>query len=127
MLIVNGPPALHGDCDEKRGPNGEFKVKGDGYLLREIRRVKPKLVVCGHIHGAFSLSVIEHHSTQYTTQSLQMGWPEFSVAGVLKDTLLGVFTRQDPGRSEESLVINGAIAPSALRNKEKSAIAIDFR
>lgn len=57
ILVVHGPPALYGDCDGEKGPDGKIKVKGDGYLLREIQRVIPKMVVCGHIHGAFGVTV----------------------------------------------------------------------
>ncbi|KAL2820216.1 Metallo-dependent phosphatase-like protein [Aspergillus cavernicola] len=64
ILTVHGPPALHGDRDGEQGLTGKVKVKGDGYLLREIRRVKPKIVVCGHIHGVFGLAVIQHDGTQ---------------------------------------------------------------
>ena len=36
VLVVHGPPALYGDGDGEKGPDGKIKVKGDGYLLREI-------------------------------------------------------------------------------------------
>ncbi|KAL6239895.1 hypothetical protein BDW75DRAFT_226928 [Aspergillus navahoensis] len=39
------------------GPTGKIKVEGDGCLLRKIRRVQPKLVICGHIHSAQTLVV----------------------------------------------------------------------
>ena len=34
--------------------------KGDGYLLQELRRVKPRLVVCGHIHDGYGQTVLMH-------------------------------------------------------------------
>lgn len=64
ILVVHGPPALYGDCDGETGQNGEVKVKGDGYLLHEIWRVRPKMVTCGHIHGAFGVPVIRHDGVQ---------------------------------------------------------------
>jgi hypothetical protein len=74
MLLVHGPPALYGDCDgEIEGQSGRVKVKGDGYLLREIRRVKPRMVVCGHVHGAFGVSVIRHDGVQDWLDGLKMG------------------------------------------------------
>ena len=51
ILVVHGPPALCSDSDS--GHTSTEKVKGDGYLLREIRRVKPRVIICGHVHGAF--------------------------------------------------------------------------
>lgn len=51
VVIVHGSPYLHGDkvtylCD------GDFigEHVGSPSLLRRIEKVKPKLVVCGHIH-----------------------------------------------------------------------------
>lgn len=41
VLLVHGPPKGHLDLDGKGCPN----------MLREIRRVKPRLVVFGHIHA----------------------------------------------------------------------------
>lgn len=41
VLIAHTPPALYADGG-----------KGCPHLLREIRRVRPKVVVCGHIHHA---------------------------------------------------------------------------
>lgn len=50
VVISHGPPVMH--CDVKR--------KGDGYLLRELRRVKPRLVVFGHIHDGYGEDRLFH-------------------------------------------------------------------
>ncbi|KAJ5814847.1 hypothetical protein N7474_006624 [Penicillium riverlandense] len=127
ILVVHGPPALYGDCDGEKGPTGQVKVKGDGYLLREIRRLKPKMVVCGHIHGAFGLAVIEHDETQDIMNGLQMRWAGYNLFGALKQTLWSKITSiSNVDRREETLVINAAVAPGAGRAEDKSAIAIDF-
>lgn len=77
---IHGPPALYGDCDgEIEGQSGRVKVKGDGYLLREIRRMKPRMVVCGHVHGAFGVSVIRHDGVQDWLDGLKMGWDGYGV------------------------------------------------
>lgn len=72
ILAVHGPPALYGDCDGEMGPSGKVKVKGDGYLLCEIRRVRPRTVVCGHIHEAFRLAIIQHDKVQEVVEGLLM-------------------------------------------------------
>jgi len=46
ILLLHGPPYLHGDLT----PEGLHV--GSPSLLRSIRRVRPRLVVCGHIHSA---------------------------------------------------------------------------
>ncbi|KGO68081.1 hypothetical protein PITC_053390 [Penicillium italicum] len=127
ILVVHGPPALYGDCDGEKGPDGKTKVKGDGYLLREIQRVRPKMIVCGHIHGAFGVAVIHHDGIEDVMNGLKMRWEGYDLVGALKQTLWSKITMgRNLERPEETLVINAAVAPSALRSEDKSAIAIDF-
>ena len=126
ILVVHGPPALYGDSDGERGPTGVVKVKGDGFLLREIRRVKPKMVVCGHIHGAFGLAVIQHDVTQDIRDGLQMQWEGYDFFGALKQTLRSKITTPRVNHSKESLVVNAAVAPGVFTSEDKPAIAIDF-
>lgn len=126
ILVVHGPPALYGDSDGERGPTGEVKMKGDGFLLREIRRVKPKMVVCGHIHGAFGLAVIQHDGTQDIRDGLQMQWEGYDFVGALKQTLRSKITATRVNHSKESLVVNAAVAPGVFTSDDKPAIAIDF-
>lgn len=127
ILVVHGPPALYGDCDGEKGPNGKVKVKGDGYLLREIRRVRPKMVVCGHIHGAYGLAVIQHHGTQDFVNGLGMRWEGYNLLGALERAILSTITgNRDDGRPRETLVVNAAVAPGALSNDRKNAITVDY-
>ncbi|KAJ5807443.1 transcriptional regulator family: Fungal Specific TF [Penicillium robsamsonii] len=127
ILVVHGPPALYGDCDGEKGPDGKIKVKGDGYILREIQRVSPKGVVCGHIYGAFSVIVIQHDGIKDVMNAVQMQWKGYDIVGALQQTLWSKLTMgRNVERSEETLVINAAFAPSELRSEDKSAIGIDF-
>lgn len=122
ILVVHGPPALYGDFDGVKEPDGNHKVHGDGYLLREIRRVKPRMVVCGHIHGAFGLAVIEHDGAQDTIDRVQMKWGGYGLFETLKQAIRGKNTDRPP----ETLVVNAAVAPSESKREEKSAIAVDY-
>lgn len=126
ILVVHGPPALYGDCDGEVGRDGNVKVKGDGYLLREIRRVRPRLVVCGHIHGAYGLSVIRHDGMQDVMDELRMGWDGYGFLGALKEVFWSKITSRSVDVSKDTLVVNAAIARSAQRSEENSAIAIDM-
>lgn len=127
ILVVHGPPALYGDCDGEKGPTGKAKVKGDGYLLREIRRIRPRMVVCGHIHGAFGLATIQHDGTRDIMDGLQMRWEGYDIVGALKQTLWSkISAKRSVDCPTETLVVNAAVAPSASGSDGKSAIAIDF-
>ncbi|KAL4863882.1 Metallo-dependent phosphatase-like protein [Aspergillus spectabilis] len=115
ILAVHGPPALY-----------EAKVHGTGYLLREIRRVRPKIVVCGHVHSAYGLAIIHYDETEDAGNKLQRRWRGCSLVGALKQALWRkVATRQGDVRSEETLV-NAAISPSALSSDDKNVISIIF-
>lgn len=128
ILIVHGPPALYGDCDGEKGTMGTVKVKGDGYLLREIRRVRPKVVICGHIHGAYGLAAIQHDDIQDVMDGLQMRWEGYGLVEALKQTLRSkVTTRRNIDSPKETVVVNAAVAPSSLGSEDKGAIIIDFR
>ena len=126
ILVVHGPPALYGDCDGEKKPSGEVKVKGDGYLLREIRRVKPKMVICGHIHGAFGIKPIKHDGSQDTMDGLRMHWDDYNPFRALGDTLWSKISAKDIDHQQETLIVNAAVAPGLGTSKTKNAITVDL-
>lgn len=128
ILVVHGPPALYGDYDGDKDAVEKAQVKGDGYLLREIRRAKPKLVVCGHIHGAFGTTVIRHDGIQNVADGLRMRWEGYGLIDRLRLSLQSTIhgeAKVDDARSE-TLVVNAAVAPSESKRDTKSPITIDF-
>ncbi|KAJ0420210.1 Metallo-dependent phosphatase-like protein [Aspergillus carlsbadensis] len=126
ILVTHGPPALYGDYDGENGPTGTRKVKGDGYLLREIRRVRPKMVICGHIHGAFGISSIEHDGTQAIRDRQQMQWGGYGVVEILRILWARITGKHNIQQSAQTLVVNAAFAPSGLSSEDKSAVLVDL-
>ncbi|KAL2838044.1 Metallo-dependent phosphatase-like protein [Aspergillus pseudodeflectus] len=126
ILVVHGPPALYGDYDGENGPTGKQKAKGDGYLLREIRRVRPKMVICGHIHGAFGISNIEHDGMQAITDKRQMHWGGFGVVEIVKILWAKITAKQNIEQPAHTLVVNAAFAPSGMSSEDKGAILVDL-
>jgi hypothetical protein len=132
ILVVHGPPALYGDCDGEIGQNGDVKVKGDGYLLREIWRVRPKIVVCGHIHGAFGISVVRHDGVQDAVDGLRMRWPEHGIFGALRRMVWSGFGMISGGGGgggdcvKETVVVNAAFSRGVFESVDKSAITVNY-
>ena len=56
IVVVHGPPHTYGDyVFYIRDGQGYEENVGSPSLLRKIQEVKPKLVVCGHIHGGYGI------------------------------------------------------------------------
>ncbi|KAL4923223.1 uncharacterized protein BDV17DRAFT_296559 [Aspergillus undulatus] len=54
IQIVHSPPCLHLDIDPSPGANGiGLRHSGDAHLTTEIGRVRPRLIVFGHIHVGY--------------------------------------------------------------------------
>jgi Icc-related predicted phosphoesterase len=55
ILVSHGPPYGYGDKSYVTMIGGGDPHVGSKALLRCIERVKPRIVVCGHIHGGYGL------------------------------------------------------------------------
>ncbi|KAJ5272661.1 hypothetical protein N7478_007786 [Penicillium angulare] len=127
--MVHGPHALYGDCDGETEETGKVKMQGDGYLLREITRVKPRMVICGHMHGAYGTTVIRHDGIQEVEDGLEMDWRVFGLIGALKLSLRGKINRETKAahpKVQETLVVNAAVSPSRSNPDFKSPIAVNL-
>ncbi len=67
ILVSHQPPYGHGD-DVFDSASGGLRHLGSLELLAAIERVRPKLVICGHVHGGFGRS--EHEGTQIYNVSI---------------------------------------------------------
>lgn len=63
VLLTHGPPKWHLDAD----------ALGDEYLLRELRRVKVKLVAFGHIHAGYGREVVTFDHVGNTFEDIVFG------------------------------------------------------
>ena len=52
ILVSHQPPLYHGDRTFNLDSGG-WSMSGSRELLDAIERVRPKVVICGHVHGGF--------------------------------------------------------------------------
>ncbi len=60
ILVTHQPPFGYGDTHDPTG-SGQPEHLGNPDLLAAIDRIKPRLVICGHIHGGHGR--FDHHGT----------------------------------------------------------------
>ncbi|EFR03125.1 hypothetical protein MGYG_09114 [Nannizzia gypsea CBS 118893] len=117
VVVVHGPPVLHYDTGKK----------GDGYILRELRRVRPQLVVFGHVHDGYGQDYLFHDGVQSAWEDailrrsgvLAIFRTSFWMIVACIRVLLGL-SQPNPTR-----LVNAAIAPGENRKTEKDPIILE--
>lgn len=117
IVVTQSPPALHRDAGKG----------GDGYLLRELKRCKPSLVVCGHAHDGYGQEVLLHDGVQSALDDILLGADGlFGMARMLVWMPLAAL-RHLLGRYPKSTrLVNAALAPGAKKRDQKSPIVLDL-
>ncbi len=116
VIVVHGPPALH--CDVSR--------KGDWYLLREVRRVMPKVVVCGHIHDGYGQDVLLHDGVEGAREDVELQCRGLLTIIRMCFWILISWLRALAGVSNlrATRIVNAAVAPGAQGQKTKAPIVV---
>ena len=59
VLITHGPAyGLVDKCPNFADPNGPWVSVGDNDLAKKIRRIEPKVHVCGHVHSSYGHAIL---------------------------------------------------------------------
>lgn len=119
VVVVHGPPALY--CDDKR--------KGDGYLLKELRRVKPKLVVFGHVHDGYGEDKLWHDGVQSAKDDICLGANGLlGIVSMVFWVILAWLRALLDHTSQPDLtrLVNAAIAPGTQKKIEKKPIILEL-
>lgn len=112
IVLTHGPPFGHLDLEGK----------GCRQLLDEVRRVRPKLVVFGHIHAGRGRDVIMHDSFGTAYDKVMTGASGLETVLAMPTFLAWRwfstrFTGSKPGKTSPTLLVNAAIV-GGLRDDE---------
>ncbi|RDB15948.1 putative rhamnogalacturonate lyase C [Hypsizygus marmoreus] len=125
VLVTHGPPKGHVDCDGLGCPA----------LLQALWRVRPRMVVCGHIHGGRGVERVKWDVAQKGWEYVvgrsgrRVGWGDVAiiVGALVWAWIRGVVGRKDkdsegPG---ESVFINCAVVGGVRDQLMRGAVVID--
>ncbi|KAJ6784834.1 hypothetical protein PWT90_06814 [Aphanocladium album] len=85
IVVTHGPPKHHLD---KR----DFHQAGYPYLAQDVRRLRPKLAVFGHIHASYGREEILFDTAQELYKDILAGWAGWG--GVLWLSLVVLWSRE---------------------------------
>ncbi|KAL4945359.1 Metallo-dependent phosphatase-like protein [Aspergillus oleicola] len=129
ILITHGPPRLYLDFDPNN-QGGGLRHTGDPYLTAEIGRVRPRLVVFGHIHVGYGREDLVLDFVRRGFEDVQNRLGEW---GVLMGMVVGVFwgvLRRVAGFKGDGRVttfVNAAIVGGGLANEVRNgAFVVDI-
>ena len=116
VVIAHGPPVLHLDGDRK----------GDGYFLRELRRVQPKLAVFGHIHDGYGEVNLFHDGVESSAEEITLRRRGISALIKMACALVVCIWKAlvDGQGPQCTKLVNAAVAAGEATHAEKSAISI---
>ncbi|KKZ68686.1 hypothetical protein EMCG_05721 [[Emmonsia] crescens] len=118
IVVVHGPPVLH--CDVGK--------KGDGYLLRELRRVKPQLVVFGHIHDGYGEDFLLHDGVQSAWEDAIL--QRCGVVAIFRMSfwMIVVWLKVWLGlpQPNPTRLVNAAVTPGANNRTKKEPIVLEI-
>ena len=126
IVITHGPPRLHLDTRD-------FYRAGCPFLAQEVARVRPQLVVFGHIHVSYGREDVVLDRVRRAYEEIFSGWAgwgalSWMAAGVLLARVRGFFsTREKMMRAERiTTFVNAAVVGGMKNELRNQPIAVEL-
>ncbi len=126
IVVTHGPPRLHLDT---RG----FHRAGCPFLAAEIARVRPRLVVFGHIHAAHGREDVVLDGVRRAYEEITNDWAGYGALiwmaiGVLRAKLAGLFTTTQKGIDRERVTtfVNASIVRDMESQQYNQPIVVEL-
>lgn len=122
IMVTHGPPRHHLD---KR----DFHQAGCPHLAQEIRRIRPRLCVFGHIHAAHGRERVLFDTAQEAYEEILTGWAGWG--GVLRLAMAVVWARvasvfKRPRSDDFTILVNAAVVGGPNNELCNDAIVVDL-
>jgi hypothetical protein len=125
ILVTHGPPHLHLDSPTRLSHVGSI------FLAREIARVRPRLVVFGHIHNGHGLEDLVFDGVQSRHDDIQRGvsWSKLAnlAISVMSEKVMcrvSEKTRRGLEKERVTTLVNAAVVGGSWFNELRHAVTV---
>jgi hypothetical protein len=115
ILLVHGPPAVHLD-----------EGKGCRFLLQEIKRVKPQLVVCGNVQSARGEEWMRSGKAQELYEEIMLGPEKVEKSKLVRlwfECVKAKISRKGKRNGMRTKVVNAAVIQG---DEERQAVVVQL-
>ncbi|KAG6368798.1 hypothetical protein INS49_003012 [Diaporthe citri] len=123
ILVSHSPPKLHLDLRD-------FHRAGCPYLAEEVNRIRPRLVVFGHIHASYGREDVVLNATRAAYDQVLIGWGGWET--VLRMAILvlwakveGLFERGRP-KDKSTAFVNAAVVGGANNELRNPPVVVEL-
>ncbi|OAQ96718.1 hypothetical protein LLEC1_06356 [Akanthomyces lecanii] len=122
IMVTHGPPRHHLD-------RRDFHQAGCPHLAQEVRRIRPRLCVFGHIHAAYGREHVLFDGAQEAYEEILTGWAAWG--GVLRLAMAVVWARlahllRRPRSDQLTILVNAAVVGGPNNELRNDPIVVDL-
>lgn len=124
IIVTHGPPQFHLDTQS-------FHRAGCPYLAEEVARIRPRMMVFGHIHVGYGREDIVLDRVQRAYEELMAGWAGwatvFRMAVLVACSRLGWLLRgRQPGADKLTTFVNAAVVSGPANELQNVPIVVEL-
>ncbi|KIM46941.1 hypothetical protein M413DRAFT_39469, partial [Hebeloma cylindrosporum] len=117
VLVTHGPPRAHVDGPTRYGCDA---------LLDAVWRVKPRIMVCGHVHAGRGMEWLKWDGAQQTWEGVVRRGNTVGWGGMLVGVWQLLCAWLGGGTEDASLILNCAIVGGARDQLVRNAVVLDI-